>query len=167
MVQIYGHKWGSAYGEAAEIDGEMTGTASTWAQGLAGVETRRIAKGLEACIVSADPWPPTLPAFRAMCLDVPSLFRVEQAIRDGESDPFIAEVRRKIDSHLYKTADAARAAKMVQKAYELARDMVMSGGELPPVVEMIEHKESPPEPVSEDNRDRIAAQMKQLGRLYG
>lgn len=59
MAKIYGHKWVSSYGE--EDDG-------TWLTGLHDVTPEQIGVGLEACRVSAEPWPPTLPQFRAMCL---------------------------------------------------------------------------------------------------
>lgn len=59
MTMIYGHKWTSAF--AQHDDG-------TWLTGLHDVAPEQIAVGLEACRTSDDPWPPTLPAFRAKCL---------------------------------------------------------------------------------------------------
>lgn len=56
---IYGHKWTSAFG--ARDDG-------TWLTGLRDVAPEQIAVGLEVCRTSIEPWPPTLPQFRAMCL---------------------------------------------------------------------------------------------------
>src|SRR5690554_5480115 len=59
MAMIYGHKWTSAYGD--KDDG-------TWSSGLSGITGRQIAAGLRACVDSGEPWPPTLPEFRALCL---------------------------------------------------------------------------------------------------
>ena len=59
MTMIYGHKWTSAFGR--HDDG-------TWLAGLHDITPEQIGVGLEACRISDDPWPPTLPAFRAKCL---------------------------------------------------------------------------------------------------
>lgn len=59
MAMIYGHKWVSSYGEADD---------GTWLSGLHDVTTEQVGAGLEKCRTSTDPWPPTLPQFRAMCL---------------------------------------------------------------------------------------------------
>lgn len=56
---IYGHRWPSAYG--LQDDG-------TWLTGLGDVTPKQVGIGLEKCRISAEPWPPTLPEFRAMCL---------------------------------------------------------------------------------------------------
>lgn len=58
MSSIYGHKWVSAYGP--QDDG-------TWAVGLSGYTPEQIGRGLRACLDRNDPWPPSLPEFRALC----------------------------------------------------------------------------------------------------
>lgn len=67
MTHIYGHRWTSAYGEAAVHDGELSDTAKTWASGLRGVTGDQLADGLRACVERVDPWPPSLPEFVALC----------------------------------------------------------------------------------------------------
>ncbi len=59
MAKIYGHKWVSSYGEMDD---------GTWLTGLGDVTPEQVGAGLEKCRTSAEPWPPTLPEFRAMCL---------------------------------------------------------------------------------------------------
>lgn len=59
MTMVYGHKWTSAYG--LQDDG-------TWLMGLGDVTPEQVGMGLEKCRTSAEPWPPTLPEFRAMCM---------------------------------------------------------------------------------------------------
>lgn len=59
MTAIYGHKWASAYGETDADD--------TWASGLKDMTPQNLADGLRACLDRAEPWPPTLPEFRALC----------------------------------------------------------------------------------------------------
>lgn len=141
MVAIYGGKWARDYGDACENDdGTLTVTGDTWQRGLAGVSEQQIAAGLQACLTSADPWPPTLPAFRALCLGVPPLRSVLHEInaylrsgsRDGhESTPFVRLVWRHLDTHRLRHADADRVDALVRDAYEIAREAVMRGEPLP------------------------------------
>lgn len=56
---MYGHKWTSAYGETDD---------GTWIKGLAGLSLEQISHGLRECLKRNDPWPPSLPEFRAMCV---------------------------------------------------------------------------------------------------
>ncbi len=168
MMEIFGHRWATAYGEAAEVDGQLTGCAETWGKGLAGITPQQIAAGLKTCITSSDPWPPTLPAFRGMCLEVPTLYRVEQALAAGETSPFLQLVRQRLDWYAYRQATAANAGRMLRAAYELAREHVMSGGELPEVLAPIEHEaRKPAAPLSQADRERIKREMAELRRELG
>lgn len=69
MSHLYGHKWTSVYGESAYSSDNLTDVAMTWASGLRGVSGDQIAIGLRRCCDSGEAWPPTLPEFRAMCID--------------------------------------------------------------------------------------------------
>jgi len=60
MAAIYGHKWVSAHGDS-DI------TRDTWQRGLRDITTAELAAGLRAVIARPDPWPPSLPEFRALC----------------------------------------------------------------------------------------------------
>lgn len=133
MAAIYGHKWSSAYGELPEDDnGKATTAGDTWRRGLMGIPSAALGIGLNACVVSADPWPPTLPEFRAMCLAVPSLAAVRMAIRHGGAEPFIRLVYQYLDTFAHRHADVPRAEKMLADAYQQAREHVMQGKPLPP-----------------------------------
>lgn len=57
MCRIYGHKWTSAYGETDD---------GTWLKGMSDITPEQVAHGLTECLKRQDPWPPTLPEFRAM-----------------------------------------------------------------------------------------------------
>jgi hypothetical protein len=57
MCRIYGHKWTSAYGETDD---------GTWLKGMSDITPEQVAHGLSECLKRQDPWPPTLPEFRAM-----------------------------------------------------------------------------------------------------
>jgi len=134
MAAIYGHKWTSTYGDACEDGkGDLTLPGDTWRKGLAGIPEPSIAAGLSACIAAADPWPPTLPQFRAMCLGIPSFAVLRSEIAAGESNwtPFARLAWSFIRSFDYKLAPIDKAARMLREAYEQAREHVMRGGALP------------------------------------
>lgn len=128
MSEIYGYRWSSAYGEDAD-----QGAGTTWARGLAGMAPRDIATGLSAALVSSDPWPPTLPAFRAMCLAIPDLPAVTLALRARTlATPFLRLAWQYIDGYRLRVADQTQADRLIRDAYVLAREHVMAGGALPP-----------------------------------
>jgi len=127
MAEIYGTRWTSGFGADPS-----TGAGSTWAKGLAGITAQQLGAGLTACIAAADPWPPTLPEFRARCLGVPSLAQVSNELRNGgDRSGFTVLVGFKLDGYRYRGASASDADRMVREAYELAREHVMRGGEVP------------------------------------
>lgn len=161
MTEIYGHKWTSAYGEDAE-----SGAGETWAIGLAGLTARDVNTGLSAAIVSTDPWPPTLPMFRAMCLSLPSLAAVTLAIRTRSTPTaFIRLMWQYLDAYRLRAVDADKADRMVRDAYGLAREHVMQGRLLPPdPAAEIQHqkpefKPAPPE-VAERHLAEIAERLR-------
>ena len=59
LQAAYGHKW------TAAIDGIEEVAVQEWADGLAGLSGEQIKRGL---ITWREPWPPSLPEFRAACL---------------------------------------------------------------------------------------------------
>ena len=134
MAAIYGHRWTSAFGLSAEAKGDdgvlkLTVAGDTWARGLSGIPESLIAAGLERCIKSADPWPPTLPEFRAHCIGIPSLGAVVQEVRDfqhGAWSPFTRLLT--IDSFALRRMSNDEAERAIRFAYENAREVVMRDG---------------------------------------
>ncbi len=126
MAEIYGHRWTSAYGADPN-----DGAALTWAKGLAGVSSQQLADGLKTCIASADPWPPTLPEFRARCLGIPSIEQVRIEMRSQDRSPFTRLVWLGIDGYRFKQVSADQSDRMLREAYDLARERVMRGDALP------------------------------------
>lgn len=128
MAEIYGHRWTSAYG-----DNPNEGAALTWAKGLGGMRPQQLADGLRNCIASADPWPPTLPEFRAMCLNIPTLALVRHELHEATPvrSLFTGLVWQGIDSYALRLASREAGDRMIRDAYELAREHVMRGGDLP------------------------------------
>lgn len=131
MTAIYLHRWTSAVGDdCSGVSGD------TWSGGLAGLTPEQLGRGLKACVISADPWPPTLPQFRAMCLGIPSFEAVRSEINaNGRQTevrtPFAILVWQGVDGFSYWQADAKSAERTLKSAYEAAREFVMTGGELP------------------------------------
>jgi hypothetical protein len=167
MAAIYGYRWTSAYGERCDDDaGVLTIAGDTWQRGLDAVGEQRIGTGLNACVICADPWPPTLPQFRAMCLEVPSLARVRLTFSGGApTTPFTRRMWQNIDSFRMRQADANQAERIIRDAYEMACEYVMGGGKLSPeLVAAIEEKKPEPTPAdpvtAKAHIDRIAEMLK-------
>ncbi len=133
MAAIYGHRWASAYGEAPEREGTLTVAGDTWARGLAGLTPVQIGEGIDRCLASGEPWPPTLPEFRALALGIPALAVVRAEVRPGAPavSAFTRAVWSRLDGWAYQRADADRADRMLREAYELTREAVMRGEPLP------------------------------------
>lgn len=161
MAAIYGHRWVSSFGaDPAGVGGD------TWAAGLAGLTGPQLADGLRAAVASSDPWPPTLPEFRAMCLGIPSLVSVRAEINGkGERTPFAMLVWQRLDSYQYRQVSAKDAERMLAGAYEDAREFVMRGGELPVVAAAVEHEAKEPEPVTPEQAKANLAKLQAI--LYG
>ena len=118
MIHLYGHKFSAVFGErATRPDGLLTDVAQTWAGGLRGITGAQLAAGLRTCIGSGNEWPPSLPAFRAMCLPerVPRCHQDARARADLAylalpRPPLAPEQReeclRKIRAALAQTGDA-------------------------------------------------------------
>lgn len=133
MADVYGHRWVSSFGADP-----ATGAGETWAKGLAGLTTRQIGAGVSACLASSEPWPPTLPEFRARCLGIPPMSAVR--LDAGKEDGFTRLVWQFLDGHRYRSVSADQADRLLREAYELAREHVMRGGALPEVVGAIEQE---------------------------
>lgn len=139
-----------------------------WATALAGMSREQIDAGLEACRHRADGWPPALGEFQAMCLGVPSLARVEIEISRAAPEnrlPFTLLVWQLLDVHAYRIAPAKESRRLLAEAYELAREHVMRGGELPqqPTAALAQEKREPwtppPAEVREATLERVRAEV--------
>lgn len=163
MTEVYGHRWTSVHGEGA-----TGGSASTWAKGLAGLTPQQIGHGLEACIASADPWPPTLPEFRGKCLGIPSFEAINAEILtspDLDRSPFARAVWARIDGYAHRHAPAKDAQRMRRDAYELTCEAVMRGEALPgPLAGAITQAKPEPTPTAiPGTREARIERMRSLG----
>ena len=155
MAAIYGHRWTSSYG-----DDPAGMVGDTWAAGLSGLAGGQLARGLEACVASSDPWPPSLPDFRAACLGIPPLAAVR--LDAGKASPFARLVWQHLDGHRYRQSSADQSDRLLREAYELAREHVMRGGELPEVAGEIERQERKTEPASPERAAAAIAEVEAL-----
>lgn len=145
LASIYGYRWVSAFGDSPEREDDqqpaghatLTDTGAIWADGLAGISPHCIAAGVRRAVFSANGFPPTLPEFRAMCLGVPTLARVQLLLgrRNQVEDPwlqgFLRLVMRYMDTWRLDHDDPKAFTFAVRDAYGLAREHVMSGGDVP------------------------------------
>lgn len=157
MAAIYGHRWTSSYG-----DDPAGMVGDTWAAGLSGLTGGQLARGLEACVASSDPWPPSLPDFRARCVGVPPLASVR--LDTDKANPFTRLVWQNLDSYRYRQAPADQADRLLREAYELAREHVMRGGALPEVAGEIEQENRKPVPASPERAAAAIAEVEALLR---
>lgn len=159
LAGVYGWRWTKAYGDSPERfdgdrpTGELTVAGETWQQGLTGITHAELTLGLSRALTSADPWPPTLPEFRAMALGVPTLAQVQLALANRREQPdgmtaFVRLVWRWIDGYAFARADTSTAERMVRGAYELAREYRMQLGPLPAAPVAVIEQAEPPRPTA-------------------
>lgn len=144
LAGIYGARFTSAFGHSPEHlengkhhkAGELTDAGAMWEKGLAGLTPGDIRHGLGRALVSAEPWPPTLPEFRALCLGIPPqdqvlLVLAKPNLQTDDMARFCRLVWRFIDAHRLALADSWDAERHVRAAYDLAKEYRMQLGELP------------------------------------
>jgi hypothetical protein len=169
MSAIYNQAWSNTMMMSAfDENGNLTIIAETWLSVLRSFSGEQIGKALQDCINRDNPFPPGLPEFKAMLLQIPSLAWVKQNLDNRESQ-FILLVKQNLDFFAYKRADAKQAAWILKDAYDLARQHVLEGGDLPEIPKEIEYKkedtakEITPEE-REANRDRFKRILNEINR---
>jgi len=167
MSSIYGHCWNSNHGlKPNALDLEL------WSEGLEGLDESQIKTGIKACFKRLDEWPPSLPQFRKLCLDIPSLMHVKQDMRQKQRSPFTTFVMGFLDHWQYRQADQNQAEKLLRQAYELAVHQRMNGALLPePPAALLENKPEPVKVISEAERHaqqqaKAQAREKTLQEIY-
>lgn len=179
LVGAYGERWTRAYGDSPERfeherpTGQLTDAGATWAQGLAGLGRAELARGVGRVLLSASPWLPTLPEFRALALGIPTLAQVQLVLarrldQDEEVAAFCRLVWRFIDSYRFARADVTTADRIVRDAYELAREYRMALGELPaaPVAAIAQAEPPRPTKASEETARAHMARIAELLRMH-
>lgn len=147
MTAAFGHRWTSIHGDNfAETSGRI------WAIQLAGMGQRAIARGLEQA-VRLD-WPPVLADFKGMCMGVLPLatVKLQRAGKASDQHPFTILVGRFVDYHAFRMADDVKQERMLQQAWEQAREHLLAGGALPEYIPAeaqltVEDERPPPPPI--------------------
>lgn len=147
MTAAFGHRWTSIHGDNfAETSGRI------WAIQLAGLGQRAIARGLEQAVKCE--WPPVLADFKGMCLGVLPLatVKLQRAGKASDQHPFTILVGRFVDYHLHRMADDVKQERMLQAAWEQAREHLLAGGALPAYIPAeqqltVEDERPPPPPI--------------------
>jgi hypothetical protein len=156
MTAAFGHRWTSSHGDNfPETSGRI------WAIELAGMGQKAIARGLEQAVRCE--WPPVLAEFKGMCRGVLPL-TVVKAQRAGDASsqsPFTILVGRFIDFSEWRMADHVRQEKILHGAWEMARDHVLAGKEMPiyiPAAQQLtaEDERPPPPPIMLTAEDAMA-----------
>lgn len=129
MSRIYGHRWTANFGAADD---------GTWAKGLRGLSGQQIALGLSRCVSGADPWPPTLPEFRALCtpsaedLGLPGLDAAYREAANADRDhawshPAVYVATQAVGLFELRTLTQDKSRPLFERAYEIACRRVIAG----------------------------------------
>jgi len=110
MTRVYGHKWSSNFGSSDD---------GTWLSALKEIPEAMIVAGLNKCLTRQDPWPPSLPEFRQMCLNLPSVDKIYQEVTQNRiTNELSLLVRKKIPSWDWQTKTEKQLKGMVSVAYD-------------------------------------------------
>lgn len=167
MAAIYGHRWISSYGTC-------TSTAfGVWTTGLEGLTPEQIGIGLNSCmsrrdikdVDRIDPWPPTLPEFRALCLPTPEqaglpsedVAYMAACNCDWSLHPVVWVAALKVGRTRLKQSRENKTRKLFAKEYRKLIDRVM-GGE----VFTMPEPAGPAVTVQRTSRERAALEIAKL-----
>lgn len=164
MVETYGHRWTSNFGESPKPD-------HAWAKHLTGLSGKHIANGLaQLSNLDNDGWPPSAPQFRVMCLQVPGLPTEaeawDQALRGEYGHKAVqiaAEATGTFDLKAGRLTDKALRERF-NRAYAIVRARAVMGKPLDgAIAEGIEHEAKTPMQIQyaashQQARDLITAQ---------
>jgi len=158
MATRYGHAWVSQYGP--QPDGIA---GAEWSETLAGLSLEQVGAGFTADRARGSEWPPSSTRFRALCLGIPDYAQVRLAIVVKKRTPFMRLVWQHLDSFRFSRADQSTADRMLRDAYEVAREHVMRGGDLPAEpVAAIEHKRASRVPACEETVKKHVAEINSI-----
>lgn len=154
MAALYGHTWTSQY--VRGDDDSLRLSMAAWREALAGLSPQQVRAGIKADVLRGAEWPPSAPAFRALCLGIPSFAAVRFEMQHGDEPrtPFGLLCWRFVDPFRMRSASQDQADRLARDAYELAKSHVMAGGELPVVPELLAR----PEPQRHEAASRETAE---------
>ena len=95
---IWGNKWNSQFTDAAIVPI----IESEWANGLAGISTESIRRGINASRDSLE-WPPSIAEFKRICLGIPDKQSVIAMVVKGGGDALSDKIVGMIGSYEVRT----------------------------------------------------------------
>lgn len=121
MAQVYGHKWVSNFG--------ASDSGGIWLRGLHDLHPQHLAQGLGKCVERADPWPPSLPEFRNLCLNQPDRdLVIQRAIRKieyaNDKNPVVIRLRKLIGGWELRNLPTNKVKHLAEAFYQQAVDEV-------------------------------------------
>lgn len=168
---MYGHLWTKKFGDSPmdEVE-EYTVQGETWAMALRTVSGRQIANAMEKLLVSGATFPPTLPEFKLLCFDIPTVEDCDAYLRGhAEPTPFTVTVARRMKhaggSWKYRHASVEKAERMLRNAYEMVRADVMLGKPLDEVHMLIASEEPERKPASPETVAAARAKVAEVLNL--
>lgn len=128
MASLFGNRWVSQYGASpAGVD------VIEWGAAIRGLTPRQLDAGMQSVRQSGGEWPPAAPAFRRLCMGVPSLLAVERELAGSEPVSAFSRLVWSLlgDPWRHRNADAREARRMLADAYDEAVARVLRGDALP------------------------------------
>lgn len=126
MEHLYGPKWASCYGKPVNPDGTLTLAAKQWAHDLSGFSDAQIMAAMRRMESEFKAWPPTVPEFKSLCLDLPTLEQVLD--RRNDYGAVCAEIRRGMDWFTLDAMPTREMLKLAERKYALAITSVCRSG---------------------------------------
>lgn len=126
MEHLYGHRWTTNYGKAVNGKGELTLAAKQWAHDLADFPPHAILRAMKRLESEYREWPPTVPQFKALCLDLPTLAQVLD--RKNDYGPACAEIRKSLDWFNLDQMPTKEMLRQAQWQYERAANLIDRSG---------------------------------------
>lgn len=171
MAARYGHRWTSQYAGDDSPEGQAAAelAAAEWTSTLAGVDATQMLAGLAADVRRGDAWPPSSTEFRAMCLGIPTFaeLRYETLHPEVPRTSFGMQWWQYVDAFALRQASAAEADRMRRDAYELTRQFVLAGNDLPAVPPALQKPEAPAKRFASDEaaQEHVRGIMDTIDRL--
>ncbi len=135
MTQFYGHKFTSSFGDH-DVDG-------VWLRALNGLTPKDLANGLAACSDRPDPWPPSAPEFKHLCIASLSGFPdAETAYREAcnsagmaeafkcYSHPVVRVAAKNVGSARLRSEEKRFVYPEFQRAYEIVCRRALAGEDM-------------------------------------